>query len=131
MVTRGPGPSLPVPAASTRMEISLSSCQQLADAFGDPALQDDQFGHDAGQLIHRLGGGMEQRFGLGMGFVLHDRFHPAPLLEIGRRGGAEQGDAAAGMLGAARGKTQRHLAFGRLVDHHQEFADAGLGGQSS
>ena len=67
---------------------------------------------------------MQQRFGLGMGFVAHDLFHPAPLLEFAGRGGAHQGDAPAGMLGAAGGKAQRHLAFRRLVDHDQEFARA-------
>ena len=67
---------------------------------------------------------MQQGFCLGMGFVFHDFFHPAPLLEFARGGGAHQGDPAAGMLRPPCGKTQRHLAFGCLVDHHQEFADA-------
>ena len=57
-----------------------------------------------------------------MGLVPHDLFDAAPLLEVGGLGDAEQRDAAAGMLGAARGKPQRHFAFGRLVDDDKEFA---------
>ena len=60
--------------------------QKLADAFGQPALQDHQFRKNARQLVHRLGGFMEQGFGLGMGLVSHDLFHAPPLLEVGRRG---------------------------------------------
>ena len=47
---------------------------------------------------------------------------PRHCWKSGGVGGAHQGDAAAGVLGAAGGEAQRHLAFGRLVDDHQEFA---------
>ena len=61
MATSGPGPSLAVPEASTRMEISLSSFSNWARHSVTRAVRDHQFGQDAGQIVHHLGGIMQQR----------------------------------------------------------------------
>jgi len=44
-----------------------------------------------------------------------------------RRGDAEQRHAPARVLSPARRKPHRDFALGRLVHHHQEFADCGRG----
>jgi hypothetical protein len=91
--------------------------------LGDHELRDDP-----GKFVDRLGGGVDQGFGFLMRLVLHDLLDAAPLLEIGRLGDAEQRDAAAGVLGTARGEAHGDAAFRRLVDHDQEFARTVEGG---
>jgi putative membrane protein len=85
-------------------------------------VNDDELRHDARQLVDRLGRGIDEAFGFLPRLFAHDLFHAPPLLELAGHRHAEERDAPARVLGAARGEADGDAAFGRLVDDNEEFA---------
>ena len=67
-------------------------------------------------------------FGLGMGLVAHDLFHAPPLLEVGRVAGHIRVTRPPVCWARRVAKRSATLCFGRLVDHHQEFARGAAAG---
>ncbi len=121
--TSGPGPSFsPCPRRQHENGNVAIIADQLDQAIGSAAVQDDEFGNDARQIVGDFGGFIKQVLGFLVRLVAHDLLHAAPLLKVRGFGDAEKRDPALGVLRAARGETQRHAAFRRAVDHDKEFA---------
>ena len=109
--TRGPGPSLPLPAASTRKEMSSSSLISLMISSARSPTRIDLLGLDARGAAGLAGGGLEPLLRLVARLLDHGLADADPLEVVGRVDDGEHDHARAGAGRAPRGEMDRPGAF--------------------
>ncbi len=124
VVTSGPGPAGSFEAPSTRTPISWSSSTTFKNLGGLVALAHDLLGLEMLEA-HGLDLAAEQAehgARLVVPLLARDLLDAEPMLELDPGlDHVKQGKMAARALGAAGGKSERTLAFRRLVHHHEEL----------
>ena len=118
--TSGPGPSLPVPAASTRMPISASSSISLTISSGGIAFSDHAVGRDPRDFLRPCGEFVECGICRLPLFGHHDVGNAEPLLiAIARFDHPQHHDLRFGAAGALCRPVDRAVALLGIVDDHQ------------
>ncbi len=121
--TSGPGPSLAVPAASTRMPMSASSSISLTISSAGVALADHAVRRDAGDVLGARRELVERRIGRFRRLGLHDVGDAQPLLvAVAGVDHAQHDQLRLGAAGALGRPIDRAVAFLGVVDDDQIFA---------